>query len=55
MKSLTFSSHKSGTKVKQQGPPGTAETQSLIIIISFKITIHRTVFQYIMIHENQKW
>ena len=45
MKSLTFSSHASGAKVRHQGPPGTAEAQPLIIIIiSFKITIHGTVF-----------
>ena len=45
MKSLTFSSHTSGAKVRHQGPPGTAEAQPLIIIIiSFKITIHGTVF-----------
>ena len=33
MKSLTFSSHTSGAKVRHQGPPGTAEAQPLIIII----------------------
>ena len=39
MKSLTFSSHTSGAKVRHQGPPGTAEAQPLIIIISFKVTM----------------
>ena len=52
MKSLTFSSHTSGAKVKHQGPPGTAEAQSLIIIITFKIIIYRTVFQ--LHHDSRK-